>query len=465
VDGGPSVLVSAAEGQGPYGGVARVQAGSTCSGALLKTAVFPGEVPAYVLTAGHCARAFGADEVLLDQPLSGTVTFRYFHDASDRPTFEVRRLWFSTMKGTDLAILELAAGYGDIAERGIQGLELERGGPDVNEPVVIVGAPLQGDVSPSFLRLAACRLESEVALVLERHWHWFDFWRNGCRDILPGSSGSPVILRRNGRVAAVINTTTIGSEGVTDCWTGRPCEVDGARGVSREAASYAAPTAGLALCFDGGGRLDAGLSGCPLDDGRQLALEPSWLAARNPAPSGPGGARWSVRVGGRAFPFFRHKFGAAGSINCRDTAGYGAVERVTASSRVEGALPGAEGHYALCVLGETASVPAAGGQDPRHASVVTLEIDRTPPRVAPRFDVREDEQGWTLFPAYAPPEISAYDYKLGPLTDTDCAAFRGYRPFVVSPFRVPRTGTAMRFCAIGSDLADNPAPPLGIDLQ
>lgn len=101
------MVVSAAQGQHAYGGIPRVKVTGSCSGVLLKPYDFAPESPAYVLTNGHCARAFGSDEVLLDQPGSGTVTFNYFHDAPERPSFAVRSLRFSTMKGTDLAILEL----------------------------------------------------------------------------------------------------------------------------------------------------------------------------------------------------------------------------------------------------------------------------------------------------------------------------------------------------------------------
>jgi hypothetical protein len=463
MDSGPTVLVPAAEGQHAYGGVARVRIGNTCSGVLLEADLYA-DGPAYVLTNGHCARAFGSDEVLLDQPGSGTVTFNYFHDAAQRPSFAVRRLWFSTMKGTDLAILELEAGYRDLRQAGIRGFELERARPVVDEPVVVVGAPLVADPSQSFLRLASCRLEGEVPLVLERHWHWFDFWRNGCRDIVPGSSGSPVISRQTGRVLGLINTTTIGSEGVTDCWLGRPCEVAGATGASPEGASYAAPVAGLTACF-ATGVLDRGLPGCPLDDGRQLALRPSWAGPRNPARGGAAAARWNVAVDGDAFPSFRYKIGPAESIDCRDPRGYGAPRRVTALSRIEDALPEAEGHYALCVLGDKGIVSGGASQDPAHASMVTLEIDRTPPRLPAEFRVLDFGPSWGLVPVYTPPEISAYAIKFGELADTTCGNPGGYRPLLISPFTIPKTGAAVRFCAIGMDLADNPTPPLEMLLQ
>lgn len=461
VDGGASVLLPAAGGQQAYGGVARVQAGSTCSGVLLEVGPYV-DAPAYVITNGHCARAFGSDEVLLDQPGAGAVTFNYFHDAANRPSHAVRQTRFSTMKGTDLAILELGTRYRDLVDAGIRGLPLERDRPAVDEPVVIVGAPLVDGPSSSFLRLASCRLESAVDVLLERHWHWFDFWRNRCSDILPGSSGSPVISQRTGRVVGLVNTTTIGSLGVTDCWLGRPCEVEGTHGVSDEAASYAVPVEGLASCFDGGGELRRGASGCPLDDGRQLDLQPEWLGARNPArlATAPGGARWNVKVAGGAFPAYRYKIGPAGSVDCRNTRGYGEPHRVTATSIVDAALPEAEGHYALCVLGDKGVASGGPAQDPAHASVVTLQIDRTPPRVPPSVRVRESDTAWSLFPDYAPPEISSYVFKFGSIADTDCANRAGYRPWVVSPFTIRKDGTTVRLCVIGMDDADNPTPAL-----
>ena len=464
-DGGPSVLLSAGEARGAYGAVARVEVTGVCSGALLRARA--ADAPAYVLSNGHCARAFGTDEVFIDEAAVGSITFDYFHDAPERPIFPVRRLPFSTMKGTDLAILELGVPYGDLARRGIAGFAIERERPDIDEPVVVVGAPLQSTPAESFMRLAACRLGGEVPLLLERHWHWFDFVRNRCRDLQPGSSGSPVISRRDGRLLGLINTTTVGSEGTTDCWLGRPCEVDGTRGRSMEGTSYAVPLWELPRCFDGEGLFRLDLPGCPLDDGRQLRLEPAWMGARNPAlaATGTGGARWDIRVGGTAFALFRYKTGPAGSVDCRSPSGYGDPQRVSIGSRISDTLPEAEGHYAACVLGTKGSNSVEGGQGPRNASMVTLEIDKTAPRVAPRFDVQNLDTSWSLSPVYAPPEITLYLFKFGSLVDTDCAARSGYRSFLAAPFTISKAQGPVLFCAIGEDLARNPTPVLEIRLE
>ena len=108
-DEGPSVVLSNADGRNAYTGVARLQGRATCSAALLDAGAGAG-APAYVLTNGHCSTTFGSNELALDQPApsSYAASFGLFADTpAALHVVPVRRIAFSSMKGTDLSLMEL----------------------------------------------------------------------------------------------------------------------------------------------------------------------------------------------------------------------------------------------------------------------------------------------------------------------------------------------------------------------
>jgi hypothetical protein len=104
-----------------------------------------------LLTAGHCIslEPYG---VIRNQPLTARVTFNYFVDTSldRRVTPRTRATGWSTMKGTDLALVELDATLGDLAAQGIRPLLLATSAPDPGRAVFwtgISGSP----IPPEFL--------------------------------------------------------------------------------------------------------------------------------------------------------------------------------------------------------------------------------------------------------------------------------------------------------------------------
>jgi len=208
---------------------------------------------------------------VLDRPANFTAIFEFFADTTGRQErFRVSRVAYSTMKGHDLAVLALDASYSDLLRRGYRPWPSAFVLPGAREPVVIVGAPLQNNPTQSYLRLAACPLTGTARVLLERQWHWFDEPRATCRDILPGSSGSPVISRQTGRLVGIVGTTTLGSFFPADCYLGRPCEAEAGGTRVLEETSYFTPVVGIDRCFDRSGRFELARPGCPLDDARQV---------------------------------------------------------------------------------------------------------------------------------------------------------------------------------------------------
>lgn len=464
---GDPVLLSNADGRNAYSGVVRYNGRATCSGVLLDVipeGEDPGDAPAYVATNGHCSDFPGANEVLPDRPVARhTVTFNFFADTRGaQRVVPVARTAYATMKGHDIAIVELAIRYADLVGQGIVPWRPEVRLPSADEPVVTVGAPLQQDPGTAYLRLAACDLQDRAPVVQEYVWHWYDVERLGCRGVAPGSSGSPVISRRSGRVVGLLNTTTQGGRApYTECALDHPCEPQGlADPLGREEMAYATLLVRLDRCFDASGRFDLGGRGCPLDPGRQLAATPSQLGAVNPGLTTPTLGRvrtqWDVTVADRLdLPYYRYKVVSTPAQECRDLRGYGVARRTRVEPLIDDPLPGRDGTYHLCIL---AGPDARWGDDWQSVlfpTVVKVRIDTVPPRIAPPLAIRESADGWFIEFLTQEPEVVGYRYKLGPPGRTRCSDAADYRPNFIPFISLPRRDGPYTVCVIPYDAAMN----------
>lgn len=465
VPGGPAIPLAELSPAvaAPYAGVARVDIDSACSGVLIapREGAAPASAPAYMLTSGHCERFMEPNVVVRDGERPGPVAFGW--PGGPVGVAEVHGIPWATMKGTDLAILELDKTLVELTAAGIVAFPIAGAMPPVATPVVVVGAPTTTDGADRQLLLAACVLGEAVDLV-ERWWSWESFVGVDCADIRPGSSGSPVLDPATGQLVAVVNTTTSGSAGVADCAIGRPCEVDTDGVVVREDAPYAAPVAGLGACFDDLWRFALDGAGCALDPGYGIdAFSPN--VAVNPvdvsATGAPPISTWSVvlQPSEPGVAFVATKTGMNGDVDCRDPDGYGTPVPAPADGRFDEPLPTAEGLARLCVLGGPRPIIDEEWQAPQLASIVTVRIDRTPPGIPVEATVTEDATAWFVDPFFAPPEISGVLYKTGPIATMDCLDRAGYGDFLLSPIPVPKEGGPVRFCLLAFDDAGNAAPP------
>ena len=168
------------------------------------------------MTSRHCID-WDANAVIFDRPLPPLpapgegiygMTFGYFVDTQDRQlSVATRRVAYSTVKGVDVAVVELDATAGQLTAAGYRPLEISTEAAEPGEPVAVVGAPSFGVAGPKFLRLGSCTVGKRVNLI-EFIWHWWDFYPSDCPDIRGGSSGSPMISGRSGKVVAVVSTGT-----------------------------------------------------------------------------------------------------------------------------------------------------------------------------------------------------------------------------------------------------------------
>jgi len=464
-DGGPSVLLSNADGRNPYSGIVRYIGRAQCTGVFVATihdGEDPRDAPAYVLTNGHCPEFPGANDVFVDRPAPSNhrVLFNYFADTATRQfSVPVSRIAYATMKGQDVAVLELAARYNDIVRSGFEPWPVTLALPAPDEPVVVVGAPLTGTAATSFLRLAACQLESRAKAVLEFIWHWFDYARNRCSDISAGSSGSPVISRLTGRLLGLVSTTTIGAVRYTECFLNHPCEAISRDVASQANTSYMTPLVRVDRCFDQSGQFDVAREGCPLDSGLQVGVTPPFLGAENPRRDsgllGPSRRSWNVTVSGQ-FDHYRYKVVAAASGDCRDLRGYGMSRRVSDARVIDDPLPQAESYHFLCVIGGRGTRWGDRWQSLDHPTIVAVRIDTIPPRIPARITVREGDLSWFVAFGTIDPEISGYVYKVGRPSETRCDDPADYRGAMIPFIALPKANRPYVFCAIPHDSALNP---------
>lgn len=468
--GGPSQDLSTMDAptRAAYAGVGLLDYGSACSTVLIRPDVGPppASAPAYALTNGHCVNLFDTSTVVQDVPVGqDEAKVRFGSDEAGRPVVEaaVTAVRWATMKGTDLAIVQLADPLTDLLERGLQAYPLAAH-PDAGTPVVVVGGPTPIDGSERVLRLASCTA-GEPADLLERHWAWFGFPSNDCADILPGSSGSPVLDPATGTLVGLINTTTQGSNEVSDCALGRPCEVGAAGAISREDTSYGPTVDVLTGCFDKAWTFTGPGGTCALDPGKGV-LAASWVTSANPGATTLSGGfvspdTWDAELTGtKGIHWMRTAVGPAGQVDCHDPTIYGAPRRIPANGRYDAALPVESGHWLLCVIGGQNRKPGPRWQSTMFPTVLHTDIDRTPPIPAVVLSVREEADGWLVEPIFRAPELSQFDWKWGPEDATDCTDATGYAPYRRFPELLPFEDAPTRVCVVGYDDANNAAPTL-----
>ncbi|HEY4185113.1 MAG TPA: trypsin-like peptidase domain-containing protein [Polyangia bacterium] len=370
--GGAGRLLTKADGP-RFSGIATAAIGDTCSGALVVASADPAasNAPAYLLTAGHCAQGGfpPPNAVVSGLELGGSPTsvrFREFADSQDAAVgTRASRVIFSTMKGMDLALIQLVSTRAELRARGIVPFVLSGTPTAAGEEVAIVGHP---NLQPA--TISTCRFARRLPVVLEGGYHWFDAEADDCQGEAPGSSGSPVFSLATGLVVAVENTLAEPLlDGFSPCALNHPCEVTSAGVQYADGAVYAMGVSGLLACFDSTGSLDLQRSGCPLDRGVGMDASPQM----NLVAAG-GGQPVSFTLAANGLTHHRWAFGAAGTVDCRAVDGYGAVQAWATAPAIQVVQPAVGGVSLLCLQAGVGPDPAGSGwQDLATPTVIQLE--------------------------------------------------------------------------------------------
>lgn len=457
-DGGPpgaEILHNADGTYDRYNGIGRAVVPSSCTATLLD--VGGGDAaPAYALTAGHCTLWWESDRSFegraLDAP--GEVIFRFFTDTVDaQVSVPVTTVAFSSMRGTDLAILRLDTTVGALRAQGIEGLRVASVLPDA--PITNVGAPLATATDDEeHLRLGRCALGDKSTLV-EWEWLWPGVRAHDCPDIRTGSSGSP-LLDGSDAILAIVNTTSEEPPHAI-CHLGRPCEIEETGPTTHDGRSYAIPVAGLAGCFPAG-VLDLGAVGCPLASGPVISSVRESARYERPSPTNT-----TIRVTlseADALTHYRSKSGPIETTSCTDDEGYGLARPIAAAPLLEVPLPAADGLTVVCIRG---GISESVIQEPTHAVAWIVASDSTPPALPlPVWHDAPEADSVVFHVDVQNPTYASFDQKSGPVATTDCDDPAGYSFVNVrfGHFTVPSAGGPTRVCVTASDFADNVSEPM-----
>ena len=199
---------------GLWSGIGRLtnSSGERCTAALIDTRNREGKAigPAYLITSGHCVFAeYGTARI--NENFDADITFNYFYDIPEQhKTYKIRKAAWSSMVGMDLAILEVDASLATLIQDWITPLRLSAHTPAGAHDVVNVGAP--AGFSKKWLRLVACSQEPSVTII-EQPGVFPGALKNPCKDLLPGSSGSPMLERRSNQIISIYSKS-----GLTTQW-------------------------------------------------------------------------------------------------------------------------------------------------------------------------------------------------------------------------------------------------------
>jgi hypothetical protein len=460
--GGPSTLLHYSSGASPYSGIGRYEGRLACTAFFLATFSYaeePDDAPAYAVTNGHCAAYVAANDVVVERPGTGRIIFNYFADGQRRHVeVPVARTVYATMKGRDIAVLELGISYRALTRRLIRPWPISPRPPQIGDPIAIVGVPRWHNRDEEFLRLARCRVDGVAPLVVEHTWYWFDTSFNRCLDVLPGSSGSPVFSMADSAVVGIVNTSTRGAPPMTACSLGYPCEPldDGAR--ARPDTNYVSSLAGVDGCFDDRHRFNPREPGCPLDPGTQLRVFPSYIGAVNPRHTSPpiGSVRrsWHVTVSG-SHPFYRYAVVGASSTDCRHSNAYGSAASVELAAMVDPPLPSAEGFAFLCIAGTSTPDGTDPPESRLHATLVIARVDTTPPKLPAQVRIEKRPADWRISFATVGDEVAFHAFKIGPASAVRCADPAGYQLAPERPIDLPPAAGPYRLCVVPYDAAQN----------
>ena len=252
-----------------FNGIARY---NSCSAALLKTTpdeTLGPEVPAYLLTNGHCIKtSSGMIEgrgYYFDIPGTArrNTDFNLFYDSNDDEVIQVRdkTVHVASMDNTDVAIVELDVTMKELTDLGLNSYPLADEVASDQE-VLNVGFPASGVVDV-VMRASKSKLLGR-ADIKEDIYHFGNSYRHNC-SIVGGSSGSAILDFMTHSIVAVNNTTVNDSSHYRECTMHTPCEVSDSGETSLNLnVNYAQPVIFLKSCFNDKGVFDRSLESCPL---------------------------------------------------------------------------------------------------------------------------------------------------------------------------------------------------------
>lgn len=425
----PARMIENKDSQYDYwSGIGRVRGDRSCTGSLLDTRVDGvAQGPAYILTNGHCINQ-EYSVILSDVPFSGTITFNDFVDTPGKSkAYQFKKVNWSSMRGVDIAIVELDVSLSQLIEESIQPM-LFGPSPDEGADILVVGAPQSMP-----LHLAACQFESASELIVNE-WVWRNTTKNRCQGIQSGSSGSPIIDRSSNLIIGVLNSTTQAEQ---PCLLDPRCELAEEGGQSESGVNYGNTTEGIESCFVSGVFSNDPLT-CKLFPVYSIRGEPPRFE-QNFVPENVSQGlpavypEWNFRFE-MDTPFYRYK-AARNARDCESPHYYSPA--INSADAYINDLVGSElGLHVLCIVGvdSDSQVPLRGIMS--NALSVAVELVDRSSQPEPLAELTENRWVWAgqwMYEAYfeqASPLYHQFFTKVGAPDETDCNDLAGYEEYL-----------------------------------
>ncbi|MGG5287799.1 trypsin-like serine peptidase [Pseudomonas shirazensis] len=443
----PQPLLNAQSQSQQWSGIGRLSLDNRreCIASLIdsRTGAAQSDGPAYLVTAGHCVdRRNGI--IAGEQPITGNIAFNYFVDTPQaRKTFTLKQRIWSSMQGTDLALLELDVTLAEVMASGVTPLPFAPPGPAPSA----VQAIFATSAADAGLRSAECRAQA-TAVAIEYPWVWRNVQQNDCPGIDEGASGSPV-LDSEQRLVAVINSVVSATS--AECGLNTPCLFDSGTPVAGVSSNVAMPVQRIRGCF-AEGRADLTLEHCQLLPGFQAEIQrrvkPTLkLASADGTLPAPG---WDTLFSIDT-PRYRYKT-VRDPLDCEVPTGYSGTVAAQ-ENHIDEPIGNTPGWYFLCLIGVES--PEQLPSPALMANSLSLPVQLLPAASVPAPDVSIEplangnvQVTWTPHP----PDLVRYWVKRGAVASTDCADPAGYRRARHAVYEFKATQLPLKLCSRGEDI-------------
>jgi V8-like Glu-specific endopeptidase len=419
--------------------IGQFKGNSTCTGVYIKTSDAP-NAPVYILTNGHCViSSWDDNEIILNRDYPNyEIKFKVFDDIANSEVISIltKKIVYSTMKGRDIAIVELDATHSDLQSKGIFPIKIAEAAPAIDTEIRAYGIPTTFD--KQVVRQSTC-IQKQKENIAEFIWVWFDVYSNECKDIYPGSSGSPVISDFDKGVWGLINTTTIGA--TSACALGSPCKFKGTIELQPNT-TYVMNITDLKQCFSEKGifeeQLAANVLEMPHPHDAEIKIGPRNFSLEYIAKN-----KLEIVVSNTGNN--KYLLSPIQDFDRENKDNYISFSEKELSID----FPTEEGLYILAIVYE---------EDFEHQDFLTFQIDGTRPNHENiKLSINKSDKGVSFEPIFNYPELVGYEYKFGAVSECNCEDLSNYLTYLRIPIFVSKSEYKfpIKVCIIGSDLADN----------
>lgn len=434
---------------------------SRCTGALIdsRDGATHAAGPAYILTSGHCATRHSLN-FTRDTLVQGHIDFDYFLGNMHRTQrHELKQIVRATMRGADLALIELKTPLQELLDLGIEPLKLSPRPPTDGTDLMVVGAPSGHESAPG-LRLSLCAYEGEEDLV-EEVFVFRGFYKHRCAGIAPGSSGSPLLDRRSNRIVGVLSTSTGLAKEENRCQTNAPCEIKTGQPAWSADTQYSSPAMGLQSCFVRG-QFNPDAQGCILRSTLEMTLGEDYspntyqriTLDRQGNPVFP---TWSWPFS-LDTPMYRYK--ATRSATECESPHYYSDAADAANTLIDDPVGPEAGMHFLCIIGVTSQAQRPAREMMKTPVVIAMELAPAGPTRMPELTIdRLNDGGYRVTPYFSTPSLWVYTFKSGAPDTVRCDEQEGYTPHFEGAKTFEASELPIKLCSKAHDLSKQASLP------